>query len=538
MNFYKSIPFSLLGGVLIGISWPPFSIVPIIFFAFVPLFYLLESGKRYKTNHLFNIAIFFMVWVLISLFWLFKAASSIGIVATIVYLIPLLLILSPFTIIQRKLGTNIAYVYFMLAWLSFEYLSARWDLGSPFLSLGYSLAPIPQLYQWYEYTGVIGGTLWILTCNFIIYRLISSIAEKKKIKNWIVATVSILCVPSIISLVIFNTTNIEGKQREVVVIHPNTDNFNEKYAANLYDLIKQYTDLTNEKVNGETKLVVWPETAITNGGWISKLNEFPVYDSINLYLENASDDMELLSGAICFEFVEKHSREAIRNDAPNNASFKYSDYFKGYFKTFNAAISLNWTNDNRIHLGAKQKLVPFQERTPYPQFLRFTHKLAKPLGKDFQFSVLPDKHLRNNKWETAPLICYESAFGRYTSKYVLNGAKLIAVLLNEGWYKSMQASKQFLFISCVRAVENRRYVVRSSNGGISGFIDFKGKPFQSFSKNEATALRSKVTLSDKTTFYAKHGDFIGLFAFILSGCILLLLIFNNKINKLLKSNLL
>ncbi len=532
MKFLRLLIPPVCCGILIAISWIPLSILPFIFFVFFPLFQpnsffkgkTYYSGNKYFVLQLF---IFHLVWINISLHWLFKSALPIGIAAAGVYLVPFLVLFYPYNFIRRNLGLNVAYLYFVAAWVCFEYLSSRWELGSPFLSLGYSLAPYPFLYQWYEYTGVLGGSLWILAVNFLIIITYKAFKETKTNKNKLLFTsILVLCVPILISVLMLRFSPEKGENAEVVVIHPNTDNFNKKYDADIYELINEYTELTNRVITPKTNYAVWPETAITNAGWVKELNIFPVFDSIRNQIEFMAPDFQLISGAIGFEFFPSGTSGTQDVQMRNNPVFKYSSFFNGYYKTFNAALSINGKKSVPVRFKTKDKLVPFQECTPYPEILNFTQRFLKPLGKDFQFSSFEAPVKRKSTWKVSPVICYESAFGRYTSRFTEKGAQALAVILNEGWYNSLFASKQFLYISCVRAVETKRYISRASNGGISGFVNQKGKTYQITSKSAPTALKSMIKLNPVPSFYSKHGDYIGIIAMITIIFILGYLLYN------------
>ncbi len=108
-----------------------------------------------------------------------------------------------------------------------------------------------------------------------------------------------------------------------------------------------------------------------------------------------------------------------------------------------------------------------------------------------------------------PLICYESIFGATTARAVNKGSELLLLMLNEGWHKSLVGASQFMYYSSLRAIENRRDVVRSSNYGYSGCINQKGEIVSSFSERTATALTYTVKLNTSKTFYMQYGDWIG-----------------------------
>jgi apolipoprotein N-acyltransferase len=115
----------------------------------------------------------------------------------------------------------------------------------------------------------------------------------------------------------------------------------------------------------------------------------------------------------------------------------------------------------------------------------------------------------------APVICYESVYGEYVSEYVRKGANLICVITNDGWWGNTPGYRQHFDYARLRAIETRRYIARSANTGISGFIDDKGNVMQQSEWWVPAALRETVLLNSVITFYVKYGDYIGKIAVVL-----------------------
>jgi len=118
----------------------------------------------------------------------------------------------------------------------------------------------------------------------------------------------------------------------------------------------------------------------------------------------------------------------------------------------------------------------------------------------------------------APVICYESMYGEYMTEYVRNGAQLIAIITNDGWWGNSPGHKQLLSYSKLRSIELRRSIVRSANTGISAIINEKGDVINSIGYEKNGIINDKVFVSNKLTFYAKYGDYIfriSLFFFII-----------------------
>src|SRR5690606_25778292 len=121
---------------------------------------------------------------------------------------------------------------FIVYWITFEFLHLNWELTWPWLTLGNAFASMPQIVQWYEYTGVLGGSLWILLGNVAIFyffrqKTISGIHRFRKNSIWPIAF--LIIIPSVISMFMYYNYQEQGEETEVVVVQPNIDPYEEKF---------------------------------------------------------------------------------------------------------------------------------------------------------------------------------------------------------------------------------------------------------------------------------------------------------------------
>ena len=124
---------------------------------------------------------------------------------------------------------------------------------------------------------------------------------------------------------------------------------------------------------------------------------------------------------------------------------------------------------------------------------------------------------------TAPIICYESVYGEYVTGYVENGANFLSIITNDAWWGDTQGHQQHLSYASLRAIENRRYVARSANTGISAIINSRGDILKTLSYEERGSISGRVGIQNELTFYSKYGDylariaqFLALFIFLFS----------------------
>jgi apolipoprotein N-acyltransferase len=128
----------------------------------------------------------------------------------------------------------------------------------------------------------------------------------------------------------------------------------------------------------------------------------------------------------------------------------------------------------------------------------------------------------------APIICYESVYGSYVSDYVTNGAQFLAIITNDAWWNNTQGHKQHLSLARLRAIENRKWIARSANTGISAIINPTGDIVQSLGYDKEGVLKGKVYPNDTITFYAKQGDYLARIAIFMGLAVLLVGLFRNN----------
>jgi len=115
----------------------------------------------------------------------------------------------------------------------------------------------------------------------------------------------------------------------------------------------------------------------------------------------------------------------------------------------------------------------------------------------------------NQTYQVAPAVCYESIYGEFMSTYVRNGADLIVVITNDGWWGNTPGYKQHENYARLRAIETRRWVARSANTGISCFIDPAGEVIDPQPWAQTAVIKKAIPVTrESQTFYVKYGDIL------------------------------
>ena len=123
------------------------------------------------------------------------------------------------------------------------------------------------------------------------------------------------------------------------------------------------------------------------------------------------------------------------------------------------------------------------------------------------------------------MICYESIYPAYVREFVKRGAEMIAVVTNDGWYGNSSGPFQHSRYAVLRAVENRRWVARSANTGVSSVIDEKGRFVEQTEFLTSSSITKSIPLLNEQTLYTKLGDFIAIPCEWVSGGMIVVLIF-------------
>jgi len=160
----------------------------------------------------------------------------------------------------------------------------------------------------------------------------------------------------------------------------------------------------------------------------------------------------------------------------------------------------------------KGRLVPFAERIPYLETVGILKDYNLDLGGGFGNYAFPDSlhTLRTSGGvEVGVAICYESIFPGYLTEMLRPGGEVLAVITNDGWYRNTSGYQQHAAFARLRAIENRRWVVRSANTGISSVITATGREVMHLGWQEQGILDAEVPRLTELTFYTRYGDWLG-----------------------------
>lgn len=509
-----------LSGVLLGAAFPPIPTGITAAFAFVPFFLLFESIDEYGTAFRYCYVTFF-IFNLISMYWVggFTHCKDIYmIIAGILLLVahPIFFYIPIFfwIFIKRILGFRFSIISFPFLWIGFEYLHSITEIGFPWLTLGNTQTYDISIIQITSFTGVYGLSFWLLWLNVIAFILFA----KLLVNEWKIFSVkTIICVLLLVllyllpkyygNLVLKKSDTQFAKTIKVAIIQPDIDTF-EKWTINPEEPLDVIQRQTEEIINRQIDLVIWPETAMPF--YILHPNNRYHFEKIKLQVNSLK--INLLTG-IPDIYYFKDGEEIPK-------SSKISMDGRPY-ETYNSSMLLQ-PGSEVVQKYAKNALVPFAERVPFSEALNFLNAAQWNFGlggwargRDttvFQFSTLGGDTV-----EFSNMICYESVFPSLVVEFVKRGAHFLTVITNDSWWGNTSGAYQHKQFAILRAVENRRWMIQCANGGISCFINPLGKMTLETILYTKTIVYGFIDLHKEITFYTKHGDWLPEIALIFSA---------------------
>lgn len=521
---------SLISGVLLSLSWPTYGIPFFIFFALVPLLLAehqlrLFSSTQYKGWKIFGLSyLTFLIWNAVTTGWLYHAQSPDGTPSMMAVLFPVLVnsllyasVFSFYSFFKKMKGTYWGLAFLISIWMAFEKFHLEWEFTWPWLNLGNAFAEYPKLIQWYDTLGATGGSLWILIANVFLFYTIriwqAERSRKELIKNASIY-IGIMVIPMLISWYKYHHFDFQSKgEVSVLMLQPELDPYTEKYTKDSLQITEELLALAAENAKGQIDVFLAPETALPGYGSYS---EKGIGNSVTL--KSIQEFVRQHPKSVFIAGLSTHRVFPI-DEAPANA-YQYDQYAA---ESYNSAIQITQSGLSEIY--HKGKLVPGVEIFPYMHLLKpilgdvmlnFGGTIAS-LGRDKERMVFANPY---NKMKAAPIICYESIYGEFTTEYVKKGANLLAIVTNDSWWGMSEGHRQLLSYARLRAIETRREIVRSANSGMSAKINALGEVEEHTLYGDRTTLFSKAQLYEEHTFYTKTGDWISRVAIFVLGFII------------------
>jgi len=479
--------YSLIGGILYFLSFPPFDFWYLIFPALYLFYYsLLTKEKSFLSGFIFGCVAYGVILL---------GIQSIGLEAWI----PLTILMGSmyglfaklFSFLNVKSENNFyvllsALAIFDLLRAYFPFGGFPWGFPSTVLLTGPIDSPIFfGMHLYFKNFGPTGSSLLIQSFPLIIaLGVLSKNKQRNYFKNYIIFSLIIFTI-IIFNLLVsdYQNTQIESSELNITIVQgnspcPGAKNRCSNERQRIYDSHLSQT----QSLDGNYDLVVWPESS-------TGFNNDP---GIHTRVQND----------ITTEATRLDSYFLIGGDRPVE-----NQYFENY------GIFIN-KDGEIVDQYLKQHPVPFGEYIPFRKYLEWIPPLAL-VPRDM---VKGDgqKIFMVNDTKISTVISFEGSFQRYIRNSVQDGAELVVILTNQASYGESGMSDQFILMSRANAISNERPIVHAAITGKSAFIDYNGKVISKTELFETKTLTEKLEVSKAETPYSKYGNYLN-YIFIVFG---------------------
>jgi apolipoprotein N-acyltransferase len=491
-RFIKALPPlplilpAVVSGVLLTLTFPPFSVWPLCFVALAPLFVGLLRVRPGRWDSFKTVFLFGLVYYITLMWWIVVLLPSAG--ATMPWILaPATVILSAYLSLYPSLAlvlvavaTRYRLALFAAAapaaWAVADMARNRGELSFPWGTAGYALSDAVTLIQSASVLGLYGVTFLVVLVNSLVSGVF--IVRDNRLRAALVAAAVVL----VAGMWSYGAGEVEkwsvaaGGSHTVktAIVQPNVDltvKWKPEFKDSTFNLIER---LTREASALGARFIVFPETCA------------PVY--IDGRTQTFKHRMRSLSREL---------------DAYIYIGFLNHRYTEdGHLDIFNS--SGLFAPDGSLERYNKNHLLPFGEQLPLSWKFRWLRRINFGQSNFMRGDARPPIAAAGTKF--TPLICFESVFPYLCRRGVEQGSELLVNITNDGWFGDTPGAIQHAQMCIMRAVEFRRYLVRSANSGVSMVVDPAGRVVTSLGLYEHGILTFNVAALEKRTIYSRYGD--------------------------------
>ena len=480
----KSFFLITISAIFLILSFPKTGQSFFVWFALIPLLFAVEGKSTYKSF----LAGWFCGFIFYTglIYWIVVVTTTYG---GLIYPLGIFVMLLLVTYLSLYCGLALALSRFIegrtpftlplilpFTWVSLEYIRSFAFSGFPWESLGYAIYQSRYLIQCADITGIYGMSFIIVFTNVSGYLLLRGISERRFPVKEIVLTISLITLALLYGrgrLIEIEKISQSSPPMPVGLIQGNIDQGIKWNRAFRQQAITVHQRLSVEALANGARFIIWPESS-TPFYFQSSLD----YQRVILDIISGSDTYMLIGSP----FFSQHNG-TIRN---YNSAFLLSPLRKVLDRY------------DKIHL------VPYGEYIPLRRFFPFINKMVVGIGDFYPGEVRTLFTLPEGLFSV--LICYEIIFPDLTRKFVKDGAQFLVNITNDAWFGNTSAPHQHLSMAMVRAIENRRFIARAANTGISAIIDATGNLQSSSKLFTEQLLTGTIRPLSVQTFYTQFGD--------------------------------
>ena len=480
--------WAAVSGALLALAFPRPDLFPCAWFGLIPLLLVMER-RPLAAGFAAGLVFFALV-----LYWLNIVMTTYGGMQPVFSLLAYCLLvtylacywaLAAWLCVRLKVALRLPYLLTLpLLWVTLEYLRGLLLTGFPWALLGYSQQNFSWAIQSADVTGVYGISFLLIAVNCALAWIIA--APRLGWSRLGLLGVLLLTISHLGYGAWRSSQPLEQRrdQLQVALIQGNIDQARKWDPANRQASIARYLDLSRRATNDKIDLTIWPEAAT------------PFYFQEDTALARRVRRLPQESGSALLL-----GSPAYEQDQAGTARYFNSAYL------LSAEGQLQGRSD-KVHL------VPFGEYVPLSNLLSFIDKLVVGLG-DFSSGQIRPLALDGHQFGV--LICYEAIFPELARAAVRSGSDLLVNLTNDAWFGRSSAPYQHLAMTRFRAIENRIWLARAANTGISALISPAGRVLQSSPLFQPFYLSGSVGLGAAPSFYTRFGDLFAWSCLTLSG---------------------
>ncbi|PLX74847.1 MAG: apolipoprotein N-acyltransferase [Desulfuromonas sp.] len=480
---------ALISGLLLACSFPLPGLSLLAWVALVPMI-LIMARRPFVTGFVAGVGFFAF-----SLYWLNIVMVTYGrlhpLLSLVAYLLLVLYLALYFGLaswLSCRLSSRLGYPYAMtlpLIWVALEYLRGIVLTGFPWNLLGYSQVENLAMIQSADLVGVYGVSGLIVLSNAVIAAILNWFGHRERRFGQVRYVLLLLIL--VVANLVYGTWRLggqsdAGKPIKLAVAQGNIDQTAKWDIANQVHTVETYLRLSKRAAAEGADLAIWPESATPF--YLQDIS--PPQTAVVKFVQNAG--ISLLTGSPAYE--------------QHGADFRY----------FNSAYMIS-PRGRLADRSDKVHLVPFGEYVPFSRFFPFIDKLVYGIG-DFSAGEIAPLDYDGKK--VGVLVCYEAIFPELARAYSKAGSQLLVNITNDAWFGRSSAPYQHLVMAQVRAVENRRWLARAANTGVSALIAPDGRVVEQSKLFEEAVMTGPVFMRDQLTLYARFGDIFPLFFLVVS----------------------
>ncbi|MBI3398494.1 MAG: apolipoprotein N-acyltransferase [Deltaproteobacteria bacterium] len=508
----KNIVLTILSATMLVAAFPPIDMEFLSWFGMAPFFLALNGkhtavGKnigtaafKLNTRGFFLGLLWGIVFFLGTVYWVVNSMVNYGGISLFISVLILILLVAYLSIFPAVFGLIVLSMRTSLlakiltissVWTALEYLRANMILGGfPWVLLGYSQSSFLPLIQITDITGVYGVSFLIVAVNLLSSSTLLYWSGREETMPLTEGLVVFIVLAGVLFYGFARVSHVDRVSArwnalKIGIAQGNIEQ-GEKWDASFQkETVEIYKNLSLALAKQGARLIIWPESAV------------PFYLQSEKELGHEIYNVPKESSAYLFTGADSYGLDP-----------------GGEVKYYNSAFLLS-PGGEIVGKYDKIHLVPFGEYVPLKKYLPFIHKLVAGVGDFSSGKWLKPLAFDGNSFGV--LICFESIFPELARGFIKEGAGFLVNITNDAWFGRASAPYQHFSQAIFRAVENKAYLVRAANTGISGVIDPVGrvKLKSGIFMRETLTVDVKIKDAQLFTFYSRYGDIFAI------GCIAL-----------------